>query len=211
MLTTNDKKNYVYVLADGTLRVSVPEGTPNAVRREFEKSDKTTGVKHELVYDALSGKITNVSFFDGDYGKLLQIKIEDTGGSVYLSLSTAGSFGEDFMKKLPNVQLDSEVKFVPYSFEDDNGKTKKGITIYQNKEKIKNFFFDAENKKNLNGYPDPEGDTNKYDSDDWKLYFISARKFLIEYTEKNCKVYNVEEPDVVVADEIDIDVNKLPF
>ena len=216
MLTKNDSKTYVSILGDGSLRVQVQEGTPDAVRREFEKSDGTKGVKHELVYDALSGKITNVSFFEGDYGKLLQVKITDKGSSVYLSLSTSLNFGEDLMKKLPNINLDEDVKLVPYSFEDDNGKTKKGITVYQNKEKVKNFFFDADNKKNINGYPDPEGDIGKYDSDDWKLYFISARKFLVEYTEKNCKVFNSEEPTVEetpatseAAD--DVNPNEIPF
>jgi L-fuconolactonase len=31
-------------------------------------------------------------------------------------------------------------------------------------------------------YPDPEGNTEDYSKDDWEIYFLSARKFLINHT-----------------------------
>lgn len=216
MLTKRDSKTYVYVLSDGTFRVNVDEGTPNAVRREYETSTGEKGIKHELVYDELSGKITNVFFRDTDYGKQMTLKVEDGENAVYLNLNTAHNFAEDVMKKLPNVDITKDVKLVPYSFEDGNGKVKKGITIYQNKEKVQNFFYDPDAKAIMNGFPEPEGDVKKYDSDSWKVYFIGARKFLIEYTEKNCPVYNKEqeepeEESVVENEDADISPEAIPF
>lgn len=176
---SNDK--FVSILADGTLRLVVPEGTEGAVKREYESSDGKTGVKYELVYTELAGMITHIGFYEGDYGKLIQVTVTDEEGESYvLSVSTAQNYGEDLMKKLPNVDLKKPVKFVPYSFEDDNKKVRKGITIYQDEEKIQNFYYDADKKKNINGYPDPKFKKKTPTKDDWKLYFLSARMFLID-------------------------------
>lgn len=181
-----DKKDYVSILSsDATLRIVVPEGTQGAVVREYETSDGKKGKKTELVFNKLSGKISDISFFDGDFGKLIQIDITDQAGTLTLSVNTAQNYGEDLMKKIPSLDLNSEVEFIPYSFVDDKGKTRKGVTVKQGDKKVDNFFYSITEKKNINGYPSPEGDTSKYEKDDWKIYFMQARKFLVGYIEKN--------------------------
>lgn len=189
-LTKGDEKKFVSILSDGSLRLPVVEGTEGAIKREYEMSDKTMGVKHELVFKSLSGVITDIAFFEGDFGKLIQVTFFDKEAEVeaqefVLSIGTATNFGEDLLKKLPSVDLTKEVTLTPYSFEDDRGKTRRGVTLLQDGEKITNFFYDIEKKKNINKYPDPEGDTKTYDSDDWKMYFTKARKFLVKYAEDN--------------------------
>lgn len=182
---TRDNRKYVTVLGDGTIRLSVTEETEGAVKREYETSDKKTGVKFELIFSELSGKITGLNFQDGDYGKNIQIEVTD-GEPIVLSLNTASNFGEDFLKKLPNIDLTKDVILRPYSFEDDNGKLRKGITVLQAGGKIQSYFYDVEGKKNVNGYPTPDPKKVKsFDTDDWKVYFIEARKFLIAYAENN--------------------------
>ncbi len=141
------------------------------------------GSKWELIFKSLSGKITNLQIFDGDYGKNLLVTLTYNGGEDTISFNTATPFGEDFMKKLPNFNLDEYVTITPYSFIDDNGKTRKGITVTQGDVKLQNYFYDAEKKKNLHKYPTPEGDTDKFDKDDWKIYFTHCRKFLVKNTE----------------------------
>ena len=74
---TRADNQFVSILADGTLRMPVPEFTEGAVTREYETSDGKTGTKHEMVYTELSGMITKIAFFEGEYGKLLQLTIED--------------------------------------------------------------------------------------------------------------------------------------
>jgi hypothetical protein len=192
--------------SDGTLRLTVPEGTEGAVYREYETSDGKKGSKWELVFKSLSGKISNMSFYEGDYGTNLMVTLEywetvkDEDGhdkvgadgkpvmvqkEDTISLGTATPFGEDFMKKLPNVNLDEYVTISPFSFIDDNGKNRRGVTVKQGDVKIENFFYDKEKKKNLHKYPNPEGDTGTFTKDDWKIYFLQARKFLVKYTEEN--------------------------
>ena len=172
------------ILSDGTLRLAVPEGTEGAVRREYETSDGKKGVKFELPYKSLCGKITNMQMFEGDYGKNLLVTFTYEGGADTISFNTTSPFGEDFMKKLPNINLDEFVTVSGYSFVDDNGKSRKGVTVTQGDVKLSNYFYDAEKKKNLHKYPEPEGDTGKYDKDDWKIYFTQCRKFLVKNVEE---------------------------
>ncbi len=179
-----NKDNYVSILSsDGTLRMTVPEGTEGSIHREYETSDGKKGVKNELVFNKLSGKITNIAFHDGDFGKSIQVTVTDDAGDVVLSINTAQNYGEDFMKKLPNIDLEQPVTLSPYNFTDDKGKLRKGISILQNDVKVQNSYYDALAKKNTNKFPEPDGDTKKYDNDDWKTYFIKVRKFLIKEVE----------------------------
>jgi len=200
-LKEKDTKEYINILgSDGTFRKVVPEGTLGSVKREYETSDGKTGVKYEHIYKEVSGYITDMQFHDGDYGENIIIEIaisEDKEQKVYVSVSTGSSFGEDFMKKLPNINLDEIVTLSPYAFEDEKGKTRKGITVMQNGVKLTNYFYDADKKVNQNGYPNPKGDTKKYTKDKWKAYFLDARIFLTEYTTENFieKVYGHTEQD----------------
>src|SRR3990167_2757700 len=87
------------------------------------------------------------------------------------------------MKKLPNLNLDEVVSFEPFSFENDKGKTIKGISIKQKGEKIQNYYWDINAKSPLHGFPKPKGNTKEYETDDWKIFFLEARKFLVTETE----------------------------
>lgn len=195
-LETKDTTQYLTILGStGDLRMTVDEGTDGAKFREYETSDGKKGSKWELIFKSISGKIVNVEFFDGDYGKNLIITFDFEDGSdlVKLSLGTQTPYGEDVMKKLPNINFAEHVVFSPYSFEDDNGKTRKGISITQGDEKITTHYYDAKKEKSINKYPEPEGDTKGYDKDDWKIYFTKCRKFLIKEIEKNI-IPNFDKP-----------------
>lgn len=186
-LQEKDSVQYITVLGStGDFRMSVPEGTEGAKYREYETSDGKTGGKWEKVYKSIGGKIIGVEFFEGDYGKNLIVTFDvGEGDPVKVSLSTNTPFGEDVMKKIQNINLEENVVFSPYAFEDDKGKLRKGISITQGDEKIMNYYYDPEKKKNLHKYPEPEGDTKEFDKDDWKIYFTKVRKFLVAEVEKN--------------------------
>lgn len=176
-----DGRKYITVLADGKFHQTVPEGTPGAVTRTYEDKNDVEQTKVELVFDEASGFISKLSFKDGDYGKSLEVEIDGDG---VVSLGADSSFGEDFMKKLPSVNLSEPVKLAPYSFTADNGKLRKGMSIYQGDVKVENFYYDADNKKSVNGIPEVEGDTKGFDADDWKMHFLKVRKFLVAETLK---------------------------
>jgi hypothetical protein len=207
MALTNNKKDnkFVSILSDGTIRLPAEAEAEGAIKRTYETSDGKTGEKWEYVYTELTGLITKLSFYEGDYGKLLQIKVEDGSDKpIILSVGTETPFGEDIMKKLPAIDLTKPVKFVPFSFETEAGKKKRGVTIYQNvgdaDVKINNYYYDPEKKQNTNGYPDPELKKGKKPTkEEWKLYFMKARLFLIEETAKRFCADEIKDND----DELD--------
>src|SRR3990167_1257793 len=184
LLEPKMEKKYINVLSDGTLRMVVPEGTPNSQIRSYETSDGKKGVKHELVFSKIEGLIVNLAIWPGDYGKQIHVAVKNGDEQAILSLGTETSFGEDVMKKLSNINFDEDVSFEPYSFENDKGKIVKGISIKQKGEKIQNYYWDADAKKPLHGFPKPKGNTEKFETDDWKIFFLEARKFLVAETEK---------------------------
>lgn len=189
----SDKK-FITVLADGKFHQTVAEGTNGAVVRTYEDSKGVEQSKNELVFDEVTGTITSISFEDGEFGKSIQLKIDGEG---IISMNTASSFGEDLMKKLPNVKLDEVVKLVPYSFiPKGETKSKKGVTIYQNNVKVDNFYWDKASEKTINGIPEVEGDASKFDSDDWKMHFMVVRKFLIKQVETLPKFVVNEKKEV---------------
>jgi hypothetical protein len=167
------------ILADGKFHQSVLEGTAGAVIREFKDKEDVVHLKPELVFDEVSGMITNISFKDGEFGTNLQIEIDGDGE---ISVGTSGNFGEDLMKKLPALNFGLPVIMKPYSFEVD-GKSRKGVSVYQNGIKIDSFYWDKDKKVSLNGIPEVEGDTSKFKSDDWKMHFMKVRKFLVKKIE----------------------------
>lgn len=201
---TKEEAIFASVLADGRIHVEVPEGTEGAVIREYETSSGDTGRKCELVYSEISGMISKVAFYEGDYGKSLQLTIADGDEKpVVLSLGTASSYGEDMMKKLPNIDLEREVRIVPFSFTDDKGKNKKGMTVYQGDAKVANYFYDPETKSALHGFPEPKKapKSKTLSKDEWKLYFMECRIFMIAKIEELFKL-DAEEKTVLTIDDM---------
>lgn len=200
MLKKADDVTFASILADGRIHISVPEGTEGSVVRKYKTSDDKEGTKTEMVYSQIIGKITKINFYEGDYGRQIQVTISDGNEKpIVLSLGTSSNYGEDLMKKLINVNLDKKVKIVPYSFVDDKKKSRKGITIWQHdgKEAVKigNYFYDEDKKKNIHGFPEPKKPKgNKpLSKDQWKLYFGEVREFLVESITEHFKIEEVEK------------------
>lgn len=185
----NQDKQYFYII-DGKFRTRVPEGTDGAIIREYETKDGQKGVKHELVAPAITGKIEDIYIHDGDFGKQIIIRLEETDDGItpILQFNVNSSFGRSVLEKLPAVDFDKPVTFRPYNFTDDNGKERKGVSITQDNgaRKIINAFYDTENKKALiEGYPIVPDESKKWDKDDWKIFFIQRTKFMLKYLEEN--------------------------
>lgn len=178
---------FIGIKADGFFHEKVDAGTEGAVLREYELKDGTHGSKWELLYeDVKNVLITNVEFEDSDFGQNILITCSDGENEVVIAESTSGNFGTDLMKKLPNIDLTQPVTIKPYAFKDEKtGKDRRGVTIYAKGDKVMNFFYDAEKKAELHDFPIPEGDKTAYDKDDWKVYYISVKKFLVKYVQDN--------------------------
>ena len=204
-LEKRDSRTFASIMADSTIRVATDESTEGAVKREYKTKEGVEGFKWELVYDSLSGVINGLEFRDTDYGHKLNITADD----IVLSMGLKTNYAEDLMKKLPLINLGVEVRLIPFNFKGTNGKMCKGFSVQQDGEKIKSFFWDKDTEKSINGIPAPEGDTSKFDSDDWINYYNIVRKFLQKYTEENVfPKLSGEAPTVVADADIKLDDTK---
>lgn len=96
-----------------------------------------------------------------------------------ISLSTADKYFIGFASKLPNIKLGTEIEIYVYDFESKEGKQFRGLGVSQNGAKLGSYYYNRDKNKAINGIPEPEEDAKEtYDSDDWKLFFITQKKFL---------------------------------
>ena len=185
MFVKEKKGRYITILSDGKFHESVQNGTTDAVLREYETSDGKTGSKWELVYAKIIANIVDVRFKDGDYGEQLIIGVEGDEGTASIQVNAESPFGESIMKLLPNVQFDKPVDFSPYAFPSDKDPDKKirGISFFQDGFNVENYFYDG--KENKNDFPNPPKPRDEMTTKLWKIYFMEASEFLINYTKEN--------------------------
>jgi hypothetical protein len=105
---------------------------------------------------------------------MLQIVFSD----AILSMNTESRYFQDFAKRVRNIDFNKEVFLSPYDFEPEKDKRLTGVSIKQGGEKIENYYWDPTEKAVCNGFPEPK-DANNYSKDDWKVFFIDVRKFLV--------------------------------
>lgn len=190
MSTEETRANAVYyTVINGKFHTKVEENHPEAVKREYETKDGAKAYKFERIVDALTGYIEDLGVFESDFGKRVVIKLDPNheGRNPVIQLGVETNYGEDFLKRAPSIDFTREIRFAPYSFTDENGRDMRGISLTQQEEggepvKLGNFFFNPETKETLHGFPVPEGNTEEYSKEDWKIHFLKVRKFLLAYT-----------------------------
>lgn len=219
---TSTNREYISVKAGGKFHKSVPVGTPGAVLREGVLKDGSTFSKTELIYDAVSGKVKEVGIFEGKFGTSLNLTMTEGGKEVVVSFSTLDKFGEDMMHKVLNIDLNKTVRIVPYSMEVD-GKTRNGVTVYQDDKKITSAFkvYNEISGKTTSvaGFPEfPVAvGTKKPSKEDYQIYNMQARKFMIEKINEKFSNEVAEEPKAPVStsgidmSEFDNSVEEMPF
>ena len=103
----------------------------------------------EKFYDSFTGKLVNIKTTDGAYGKSWVFDFQDKEDVYHLQLSYSNSFATAFLKMLPNINLEKEMKVSP-SVKEVDGKNKSSLFINQDGVAIKHAFT----KDNPNGMPD---------------------------------------------------------
>jgi hypothetical protein len=174
---------------------------PESVRREFTDKKGVTKVYYDLVYKNVSGKLQKLKFRDSNFGEILDIVFEDE----ILSVGLNSRFFQNFMQKIPNADLQEKILLYPFDFKGKGGKQVKGLGLSQASGKLKNFYYDEENKQVINGFPEPEGEPKAYSKDDWKLYFLLVTKFLkSKVAEINEQLEEINKVEVATAPEEEV-------
>ena len=172
---------YLYIIK-GHLMQKVDEGTPGAIKREYEGSDGSSGVKYELQYKNLEGYITGIDFRESDFGDQCTIKMSADGENAQLQIGLDSRYFATFAERFSNINLSLPVTLNAYDFEQD-GKKRSGMSVVQDGKKVESYFWDKDNRKAINGVPLPENGGDGYDKDDWKYYFSKKKKFLKNHIE----------------------------
>lgn len=123
----------------------VPENTPGAVSR----LNKLGKLVHEKFYDSFTAKLIGIKTKDTDYGKNWVFTFKDKDVEYNLQLSYSNSYATAFLKMLPNINLDKEMKIEP-SQEEVDGKIKSSLFVKQDGVNIKHAYT----KEKPNGMPD---------------------------------------------------------
>lgn len=184
---------FAKILVDGKFHIECDENEEGATKRTVEAKTPGEVDKHytEQLFDELAGNITSIEIKDGDYGRVLYISVDN---EIVITAGVSGSFGQDLLKKIPNIEINKEVVFTPYSFTaKDTGKSIKGVTIMQEGNKLSSFFQEGTGKdtKNLHGYPEVAKSKKPNPSEKtawkkfWNKYFEEVEDFLVAYISKN--------------------------
>jgi len=215
MLESYANGNTTYLtVVQGKLAKKVNDDTPGATKREYETKDWTKWVKYEIYYKSVTGLITGLDFIDWVFWEQFAITLYKDGQNVKITVPTDWNYFSDFAKKLPNISLSKEVTLSVFDFEWDNWKRIKWVNIVQDWNKVYTYYYDAEKKKSINGFPEVDKKEAKwYDKDDWKVFFLKVKKFLKAEVIKQAK--DVSKPTMIeelpwdTSDEISVE--DIPF
>jgi hypothetical protein len=135
------------------------KSNPNFGTQEWEKADKSIGVRQGARYADLSGKIVMAEFkTHPEYGESVNVTIDAGNDRYIISISTGNRYSQDMMKALLKLDLTKDVFLKPYDFTGKDKKRAQGISFRQDGEKVDlrvddaptqdaAFFKTAEKKK----------------------------------------------------------------
>jgi len=175
---------YLYIIG-GTLMQKSEQNAKGAVLRSYETSAGDKGEKWEIHHKSLTGFIEGIEFKDSDFGEQCVVKVTDGKDKAQLNLQTESRYFIDFAQKIANVDMNEPVTFSPFDFTNkETGKQIRGMSMVQSGKKIESYFYEKEKKKNINGIVEPENGGKGFKKDDWKIYFIQLKKFLVNHVKQ---------------------------
>lgn len=134
-LLNKGSKGIYLSIQSGKIAHRQAEATATSKARTLESGK----VIHEELYDSLEGRITNVTFKDGDYGTQLIITVDNDGEVANLQMPLSSNPASGFLKCLPNLNANEPVKFSP-KMEEKDGKRKTTLFVNQNGAAVKWYW-----------------------------------------------------------------------
>lgn len=147
-MSTTKTKRYLLINKNGNFaeRYKEPKDGFTRVDWVLDSTGKAGTYYEKESRDALIGIITGLKKEQTDFGARLVIRVEDENHINYIQLAFDSSYADYFLGVLPNVDLSKEVELKPYDFTDkENQKRRRGISVKQNGEKLKSFYFGGAN------------------------------------------------------------------
>jgi len=107
------------------------------VRKKAKGKNEGKEIYYYILFD-ISGKLTDVSLRDTDWGEMLELEISDVDDKYLVSMGEVfGVLSKDFIRRLGNIDMGKDITLGTWSMvSDKNGKTYSGVKIYQDNTKI---------------------------------------------------------------------------
>lgn len=180
-LGISESKIYLQV-GYGKLRKKAAGPGEGIVERTTKDGEKTFAYE----YNYVEGIMTGIYYKENkEFGNSFEVTIRDDKEVYGISFKENSRYCQDFLSKLPAIDLSKTVKLTPYEMLGDGGKSFRGVSVMQGGVKLQNYFVekDGERRKLLHGFPIPAAE--KLSDKQWKIYCIEMQDFLAQYTIKN--------------------------
>lgn len=135
MAAGNSSHLSYYNISNGKICKTVQ--SPTATSKE--RTNKNGRVVNEEFYDYIEGRITDIQTRENDYGKNWLISMSDSEGDYVLQMPYSSGYSAAFLKTLPNIDLDQQVKLTPKLTIE--GEKKKTVLFVSQKGKALKFFY----------------------------------------------------------------------
>jgi hypothetical protein len=112
-LEKNNSDATFLVVRNGKLAQKVTESTEGATK-VFSKDDSgNERTSFYLMHSSLTGTITKTGIYKGNFGEEVKVTIVDGDERYILSFSLKSEYGQDFLKRFPNLPSGDVVKITP--------------------------------------------------------------------------------------------------
>jgi hypothetical protein len=163
--TRVDEKGKTHAVVGVRCKEDEPGARPILKADGTHVANKTTGeLLYRLEYDFVYGTITAMTITEDDWGKYLDVTINDGGTTYTLRLDRGDRYWTDFLLRLPMLDLTKPITFTPYNFKSEEGKTQQGIAMKQAGQKIARKW--TKENDYAGGPPQAEFDE---DEQEWKF------------------------------------------
>lgn len=144
------------------------------VRQRTKGKNEGKDVFYYVLYD-VSGYLTSITLNENSFGEFLELEFTDVDEKFSVSLGDVYSrMAKDFIRRVGGLDLNEEIVFSVWNItaeEADNGKSKSGVLMYQNDEKVE-YFVEFED------LPEPEQKKK-------------GRKTIWDFTEQENYLYDI--------------------
>lgn len=148
-----------------------PDNVPN-LKERVNKNDKTV---YYITFDFVSGYLTGASIRTGEYGDSIMLTLSDGAETYQLEFGANSKYATTFMQRMMNIALDKELRIMPYSFMDENGKQRTGLSLSQDNEKL-GYAYERDAVPELVAKT-RGGKTTYDDTDRYNFFMEEFRKF----------------------------------
>jgi len=102
---------------------------------KYTMSDGEEKTRKGLKYSFIEGTVKGYYFYQGDYGEMVNVMIDDGEETYTVSAGIDNRFGGDLLKMLITFDPEKDVEITPFDFEGDRGRVR-GCSVKQEGKKL---------------------------------------------------------------------------